>query len=270
MIMGLILTEIKKSLNKKIIILSGILIFAPMIYALMHLKEYDYSDWLSVYSNTVGGIVALLFPLIVAFLYLAYFHQKISNRFIIYTRTRRAIESTIKISIIVNICIVFVVVFLMMFVPFIFYVYIEPIFGIIKYVPENSNLFTEADILKAQMDHYAFTQLIGVSPFFYGFIYSIWVAINGVLWSLITFYLTLILNNIFLGISIPFVIYEVINFICAMLGFPQYSSMIAIFPFNIGQLSFGDPFVPFVVLLVAVVALGLYVRRNISRMDSLL
>ncbi|MBC6308862.1 hypothetical protein HCJ66_04750 [Listeria sp. FSL L7-1582] len=268
--MKLILTEMKKSLDKKIIIISGILIFVPMIYTFVNLKKYDYSDWLSVYANTVGGILALLFPLIVSFLYLIYFHEKLSKRFIVYTRTRRDIKKTVKISIITNVCLVFSVVFLMMFIPFIFYVYIEPILGIIKYVPENSYLFTAADILKAQIDQYAFTQLIGVSPFFYGFVYSIWVAINGVLWSLVTFYLTLILNNVFLGISIPFVVYEVMNFVCAMLGFPQYSSMIAIFPFNIGQLSFWDPFVPFVILVAVVTGMVLYVHKNVSRMDSLL
>ncbi|MFH7519035.1 hypothetical protein, partial [Pseudomonas syringae group genomosp. 7] len=84
----------------------------------------------------------------------------------------------------------------------------------------------------------------------YGLVYSFWVAINAVLYSVAAYVFTLIIKNNLLALSLPFLWYFIVDFAFAILGFPQYLMSSTVFPFNIEQQPIWTIFVPFTVNVV--------------------
>ncbi|KPC97191.1 hypothetical protein LR69_04596 [Geobacillus sp. BCO2] len=107
-----------------------------------------------------------------------------------------------------------------------------------------------------------FSQFLRYGEFVYGLVYSVWVAINGVLYSTIAFMLLLNISNPFIALSLPFLFYHIFNFVTALFDIPMFSPLSTIFPFNIEQQPLWTVLVPFLFLLVVSVTLFVFSIRN--------
>lgn len=262
--------EILNSFNRKLVGFTLLILLFPTFYGLYRVREYSFIDWLGFYSYIVGTYIPLVFPIIVMGLYLPRVFNRVNDRFFIYMRVRKDTKEILYTQFISNAILVFIVTFLMAFIPLVFLLYAEPLFGIVKYAPESAYLYSFKDIHNDQLVRVTFSNLIDISPIFYGFVYSIWVGINGVLWATVGLSLILIVNNIFLAVSIPFVAYHIFNFIPALIDMPQFSFMVSVFPFNIIQKPIPHVMVPSIFLLGITIGLIIYIRKKSSRLDSLL
>ena len=94
-----------------------------------------------------------------------------------------------------------------------------------------------------------FDQLLVYGPFVYGFIYSLWVGINGILYATLPLILCLILDHSFVALSIPFVWYQGMSFVSAVLGISKFAPLYTVFPYSIIQQELWTVFVPFPILV---------------------
>ncbi|AHI57241.1 hypothetical protein ACP0AK_06420 [Listeria ivanovii] len=264
---------IKKELKEYITITNILIIIigslAPTLYILSQANNQTYLHWLGLYSNSVGSFQALLFPLFIVILTIPKLSTKLSNKFISYVRIRKNIYQYLGATMISNAIIVFVGSFLLVFIPFIITYYIVPIFGLIGYQPESMGLNTVAAINNDIATNDALSFLINVSPLFYAIVYAAWVGFNGILWYIVSWCLLIIKNNIFLALSIPFVVYQIAHFLFSLLGVPQFGSLISIFPFNFEKVPVWNMLLFPMLLIVGVISMLIYIYKNIEKMDSL-
>lgn len=152
---------------------------------------------------------------------------------------------------IVNAIYAFVFSFLLVIIPFIFVFYIEPLLNIIHYEPIGGNTISSS----------TFDQYLEFGNFTYIGIYGLWVAINGVIYSTLALLLTLCITNPFLALSLPFVWYQVMNFVTAVFGLSYFSPVSTIFPFNIVQQDIWTVFVPFGALCLFIGIIVIYLIK---------
>ncbi|CUA78979.1 ABC transporter permease [Anoxybacillus suryakundensis] len=246
--------ELKRALTKKNILLwFSMVIFLPASRFYMISKGYQFFEPVEVFQETISGIVPLLFPAIVIIVYLPSFLQEQRNKFITYTRPRIPLRTYIASKGLVNAFFTGVVTFLLIFIPFIFIVYVEKHLGIINYSSPTENVRIPA---------VTFSQFLRYGDLAYGFIYSLWVAINGVVYSTIAFILLLNVSNPFIALSIPFLFYHILNFVTGIFHVAMFSPLSTIFPFNIEEQPLWTIFVPFLFLIAFLVLAFVFTLRN--------
>lgn len=260
--------EFRNIVTLKFIIVWFLLILAPIIYTLLTVKQYSLIDRLDLYELNLSTILPLLFPLIVVLIYLANFSGEITNSFLSYTRLRVDIKQYLKTKLIANNIIVFIIMFSFVFIPFLFAFYIEPSFGMVTFEPENSGL-SNTQLLNNSYNRFTFSQFLEYGSFTYGFLYSVWVGLNGVVYATLGFFALLLINNRFLALSIPFLLYHLGSFIIAVIDVPMILLDASIFPFNISQYPIWTAFIQFLFLSCICGALYVYTNKNLYRMDNI-
>lgn len=260
--------ELHKIISFKFVFLWSILIISPILYTLLRIKEYSLLDRLDFYELTMSTMLPLLFPLIVVLIYLVSFSNEITNNFIFYTRLRIDIENYLVTKFTINAILVFIIMFSFSFIPFVFAFYIEPLFNFIVYEPENSGL-TFSELIRNSYERLTFSQLLEYGSFIYGFSYSVWVGLNGILYSSLGFLSLLLLKNRFLALSIPFLLYHLGSFIIAVLGFPMLLLDASIFPYNTIQFPIWVVFIPFLFILLICIGVYVYIRKSLYTLDNL-
>ncbi|WP_075039470.1 ABC transporter permease [Anoxybacillus sp. MB8] len=254
MLRNQLVVELKRALTKKNILLwLSIIIFLPASRFYMISKGYQFFEPVEVFQETISGIIPLLFPVIVIIVYLPSFLQEQRNKFIPYTRPRIPLHIYVTSKGFVNAFFTGVVTFLLVFIPFVFIVYVEKHLGIIHYSSPTENVRIPA---------VTFSQFLRYGDFAYGFIYSLWVAINGVVYGTIAFILLLNVSNPFIALSIPFLFYHVLNFVTGLFHVAMFSPLSTIFPFNIEEQPLWTVFVPFSFLIAFLVFAFVFTLRN--------
>lgn len=250
-----VLVELKRYTSVNNLLLSfGFIILIPMISIYSIRTGYNYNQPLDAFENAFSTIIPLLFPAMIMLIYLRTFLQEQKNNFIFYTRPRINLEEYILSKGIANALLTGTVVFGMIFLPFVFIVYIDPYIGVINY--EEGLRIINSNSLGT------FSQFSKYGDFTYGFIYSLWVALNAILYSSISFVLMLILKSKFISLSVPFLFYHVFNFIVGVLGFARYSPLSTVFPFNIEKQALWTVFIPFSFLIITLLCLLVLAKRN--------
>ena len=212
---------------------------------------YSFTDNIDFYGRLLNGIGAMVFPILVLFIFADTIIHERNNNYLTYTKIRIDFNTYLNAKIIVNALLSFGVSFLYAFLPFLFAQYINPDGG------------------TGDLHSTTFNQLLDYGPFVYGFIYSLWVGINGVLYATLPLILCLILNNSFVALSIPFVWYQGMSFVSAVLGIPKYAPLYTIFPYSITQQELWTVFVPFTILLITVIVSYVYLKKRNSTEWSL-
>ena len=265
---SLLREEINNNISFKFIIVWFLIIISPIIYNLFRLNQYSLLDSLDFFELTMTTILPLVFPLIVVIVYLVPFSNEITNNYLFYTRLRINVQRYLTIKFAANSIIVFVIMFSFIFIPFLFSFYIEPLFGIVNYEPETSGLSTP-ELIKNTYERLTFSQLLEYGSFTYGFLYSIWVGLNGVIYATIGFFALLLVKNKFLALSIPFLLYHLGSFIIAVADFPFLLLDASIFPYNTVQYPILIVFIPFLFLLFLCFGLYIYIKKNLYQLDSI-
>lgn len=268
MMINLLRNEISNFTSVKTIFIWLVIIISPIIITLVRLNQYSLIDSLDFFELIMTAFLPLLFPLIVVIIYLVPFSNEITNNFLFYTRLRVSIHRYLAVKIIANSIMVFVILFSFSFIPFLFVFYLEPLFGFVNYEPENTGL-SESELIKDTYKRLTFSQLIEYSSFAYGFLYSIWVGVNGVVYATLGFFALLLTKNKFVALSIPFLLYHLGSFIIAVVDFPMFLLDASIFPFNTVQFPISVVFIPFLFLLFCCCGLFIYIYKHIHQLDSI-
>ncbi|MGA3674352.1 ABC transporter permease [Lysinibacillus agricola] len=222
-------------------------------YLIIH-DGYSFTDNIDLYGRLLNGIGAMVFPILVLFVFTDTIIHERNNNYLTYTKIRIDFNIYLNAKIIVNALLSFGVSFLYAFLPFLFAQYVNPPVEFISNVGNSGDL----------QGTVTFDQLLVYGPFVYGFIYSIWVGINGVLYATLPLILCLILDNSFVALSIPFVWYQGMSFISAVLGISRFAPLYTVFPYSIIQQELWTVFVPFTILLITVIVSYVYLKKRNS------
>jgi hypothetical protein len=247
--------------------LTGLLVMAMLVLPVVF--GTNISDTYALYGPTdfytlimEGLALPLIFPLLAVALYVAPFSTQLSNRYLVYTRTRADIRRTLVSKACANATLTFVVFFLTGFMPFVWAYLLEPALGLITYNTEALDPAASAQNLTT------FSQLLAYGPWAYGLGFSVWLGLNGALYATIGFLLLFFIPNRFVAMSVPFLAVNIVGFVMAVLQVPQFAPG-SVIPFNLIQFPIWVPFVPFAVLAAMAAAAALYVHRNTHRLDVL-
>ncbi|WP_033541252.1 ABC transporter permease [Planococcus sp. CAU13] len=252
----LIKTEWQKAMTLQRLLLALAVVFLiPTIQFLAVRTGYVFYRPIEVHTEAIGSVIALLFPLFFIILYANSYAVEQKENFITYTKTRVRLSHYLTAKGIVNAAVVFGTAFLMIFLPFVFIVYIEPAIGLVSYYTQIQGVVSVG----------TFEPFLRYGTLVYAIIYSLWVAVNAVLYATAAYVLTLLIKNSFLALSLPFLWYFVIDFAIAVLGYPQFSMTSTVFPFNIIQQPLWTVLVPFSVNLLLLSALVIYTKTRFEK-----
>src|SRR5699024_12229083 len=130
------------------------------------------SDLLEVYSQLLSSsAIALLFPILLVPLFAGSYANEKKDNFLLYVKPRVKLTDYVLAKGLVNGIFTILVAFLMIFIPFLFIEYFDPVLNIIEYEKD----FYEPVSVRT------FEFLAVKSALLYGVLYSLWVAINGAL-----------------------------------------------------------------------------------------
>lgn len=250
----LISIELKKAQNKRFIFISLALIFLPLIIILPIINgSWAFNRAIDVHAQLLSSSpIPLLFPILLVPLYAGSYAKEKKDKYLQYVRPRTVISEYVLAKGFVNAIVTFVVVFLMIFIPFLFMQYIDPMVGYIHYETEAlSNVSIGTFEVIAQK-----------SVLLYGIVYSIWVGINGALYMTIAYLLTICLKNKFVALSMSFVCWFITSFVTAVLGIERFSPVFTVFPFSITAQPIWTIFVPFIMLILIMATLIVYIKKT--------
>ena len=216
----------------------------------------------------MGGILIVVFPLLATLVYLPSFSEELKNRFIVYSRSRISIGKFLFIKFMANGVLTFIVFFAFTFSMFILSYYFLPSNGLVVLQPEAYG-FTESTAIIDSYSRHTFTQLLEYGPLPYILVYSSWVGINAALYASIGFLLLLLINNKYVAMSVPTIIYFVGSFILVKPNLRPFRLADTIFPYMYTQQPIWTVFVPFIILSSLCVILFSIIRKNFHSLDNL-
>ena len=257
---------IKEDLNHAIFTRLGLMVLAlvliPILYNLIRINDINLVSPLQYFEFNISLFLPFLFPLFAILIFAQPFSHEFSNHYLLYTRTRIDLKDYINGKLISNASLVFLGFFLVVIALFVFSVYIEPQLGLINYRPELV-VDSVAELARFDQGLFTFSQLMASSPWLFAFVYAGWVALNAVAYSSLAILCLLLIPNIFIALSIPFLFYHIASFIIALLGFPEFLFDASIFPFNVDQQSITTVLLPFsVVLILNILTYFLFLKRD--------
>lgn len=232
--------ELSKELSaRKILIYLAIILVAPLIQFLTVYNTYQFFTPINVFEKTVSSIPSMLFPALAILVYIPTFVSEYNNNFLTYTRPRIDLKKYLIVKGIVNAMLSGIALFLMIFITYILIRFIEPFFGIINYAPMSQ---FNTKIINT------FSFVFGDNPLLYVLMYALWVGLNASLYATCAYILILSLENVFVAITIPFLMYHIFNFVSGILSSPEFSPLSTVFPFNIVAQPIWTVLVPFLTI----------------------
>lgn len=252
--------EFKKALSIKFLIVSLILIILPLIVVLPIINgTYTFFEPIEVHAQLISSsAIALLFPIFLIPLNAGSYANEKKNNFLLYVKPRTMLSNYVIAKGLVNAIVTFAVAFLMIFIPFVFIQYIDPALNIIQYTTDFYQPPSAG----------TFGFLAETSILLYGIGYSLWVAINGALYTTIAYLLSICLKNKFVALSIPLLWWIIMNFVTAILRIEMFSPVYTVFPFTITAQPIWTIFVPFTILLLVIIGLTAFIKTKSKVWDD--
>ncbi len=250
----LIYIELKKALNKRLFIISLSLIFLPIIIILPIINgTYIFHKAIDVHQQLFSSSpIPLLFPILIVPLYASSYANEKKDNYLQYIKPRTLISDYVLAKGVVNAFLTFAVAFFMIFIPFLFIQYIDPMIGYIHYETEFLNPVSIG----------TFEVVAQKSVFLYGIIYSLWVGLNGAFYTTIAYLFTICLKNKFVALFIPFLWWFIMNFVTAILWIERFSPVFTVFPFSITAQPMWTIFIPCAVLILIIATLITYIKKT--------
>ncbi|MFB7305265.1 ABC transporter permease [Heyndrickxia sporothermodurans] len=250
----LISIELKKALSIKFFIVSMVLIFGPLIVITPIINgSYSFFRPIEVHAQLISSSsISLLFPIFLVALYANSYANEKEENFLLYVKPRTNISKYVLAKGFVNATVTFIVAFLMIFIPFVFVQYIDPALSIIQY---ETTFYQPVSVG-------TFEFLAERSVLLYGLVYSLWVAVNGVLYVSVAYLLSICIKNRFVALSVPFLWWFIMNFVTGVLGIESFSPIFSVFPFLIATQPIWTAFIPFAIIILTIVSLCIYIKSK--------
>lgn len=200
------------------------------------------------FSIMIGGIYALLFPLLVTFLAQFKLLDEWSNTYFSHTRTRVSPGANFAVKVSGAALLTAAVYALAMAVAF--------VWAHLTYTDHGYGV----PVTRAVESASTWTQLYGVSPVLYPVAYSLWVALVAATMAIFAVMLSAIISNKFLASVAPFIIFFGSGFVLAIFRLESYS--LPPFRFNLVQLPIWTEIVPWSGMVVVCIFLYVYIHRH--------
>ncbi|WP_373894714.1 ABC transporter permease [Virgibacillus natechei] len=255
MIIQQVKNEFKKTITLPHIILWSIIILLfPAIKYIQIINGYVFYRQLDVFLRVNSDFIPLLFPLLMILVFAANFIGEQKDNYLTYVCPRIPLNKYFYSKLIVNGCLTFIVAFLMVFIPFVFIMYLEPLLNITQLENPNGNSIPVT----------TFEQLLEAGTLTYGIVYSIWIGINGMLYASFGLLLLMLSKKPLMALSFPFIYYLIFDFMIQTFGFVQFSPSATLFPFAIAQQPLWTVLIPFGLLLIINITLVFLVRTKVN------
>jgi hypothetical protein len=230
----------------------------PVTYGYLVREEYRLEDKLDLFTLMFENYVPLLFPILIAALYLPRLADEFSNGFVTAVRTRvhvgRYLISRMGSAAIVA----FLTFFTTILIGWIVVAYIDPLlWSSTAYHPSGPG-----ETPNPPESRFTYSQIYELSPLLMVVTWASWVGINAALYSILGVLVLMLVQNRFLALAIPSVIFLIGNLATALLGLEEFGPLNMVFPFSISQQPIWHSFVPFGVTVLACIALWLTARSR--------
>lgn len=254
--------EVKNTVNRNYIMKGIGIMMIPFIICFIQMNDYAFGNEYDFFTFLLGEFVMLLFVVPLLFIYVIPFSHEVKNRYIVYTRLRIPLPIYLKVKFQANIILTFCIVFLFVFVCFLFCFYLEPL---LKFAQIDERFFETGNYYTLYSENSAvsaLTTFFTYGSLVFGFVYSIWIALNAVLWVSFAFLLVLLIKNQYIALTMPFVFYLLQNFLFGALHLYHLRFYTFIFQFNYLQLPLFQAMTPFFMLsLIVLLLLGVTKQR---------
>lgn len=257
------------------VLLALLLVFSPLVISAVTANSFTYVTPMDLFENTLGTGVPQVFAVAVACFGCLTLTWRLNHRFVSLTRVREDVRRQLVRRAILNAAAVgavfFAVVLVVAFVSF----EVVPRLELVQFRPESllnradDTPFSAAQIRQHDLSSNAWSFLYAAGWPLYALVYGAYVAVSAALWATVGFVLVLLVPNRYLALSLPFLIIHIVDFVIQVLGAPQFSPLVSVFPYNISAQPLWTSFVPLsaVVLLAAVLAAHCW--RRIDHLESL-
>lgn len=240
----------------------ALIVVGPTARTLSTSSRWSVSSHLDVQSIILNdAALTLLFPLIVALLTCLPLFARLAHRWVANTRARMSVRKFLGLRLIRIAAVAATSGFLVAVVPFLAAFVLWPALGNPGIHPEDSYSTPEAALLDSFTDT-SYSQLLAVSPAFYGVSYALWVGFAAATLGMLTWVCLALIPNRFLALTAPCLLWIIQWLWASFAGLPQTSIVYAVFPQGMGQLPIVEAASPMFVLAIAtaVVATIVFVR----------
>ncbi|MFP3894886.1 ABC transporter permease [Exiguobacterium sp. A1_3_1] len=237
---------------KRCVLYLLIILGLPVLQFSFIYEGYQFFLPIEVFEETLSGMIPMLFPVLAVLIFLPIFIAEYKDNYLTYVRTRASLKDYLLAVGFVNATLTGLVFFLMTIVTFVLIHYVEPIIGLVNYWSLSEKTYETSN---------AFSFLADIHPLLYAVLYAAWIGLNGAAYATLAYLLILVLEQVYLAISLPFVAYHIFNFVAGIMQAPQFSPISTVFPFNITEQPLWTVFVPFAILVVVNITLYLTMIR---------
>lgn len=256
---ALIIQELKSVLRSPASFIAMVIVAIPTAFGYLTRSSNTLVDELDLFSLMLSNLLPLTFPLLVVALYLPRVSDEFSNNFVNVARVRSSIGSYMTAKVATGAIFAFSTFALAVMLAGLFAFGVDPALGLTHFRPEAMGLDQEA-LVDESLTRYTFSQLLSLSPLVYCVVYALWVGLNAASYSVLGLLALMFAENRFVALAAPFLVYQLVNFALAVLGFEEFGVSTSIFPFSINQQPLWHPLVPFVVIFAATAAVWSYAR----------
>jgi hypothetical protein len=195
----------------------------------------DNFDVLSVISS--AGPTTLLAPLFAVLVSCVPLYQELGNRYIANTRTRVDARAYVGSKLLVGVTIAFVTFFVGAFGAYLLAFVVWPALGNPSVLPENY-FMSPQEAAADSLTRASYSQMLAISPLFYGIVYSAWVGLGGAVFAAAGFAALVLVKNRALAMTLPLVLYFVQTLVASLVGEPTVGLMYSLWPFGLNQVPF--------------------------------
>jgi hypothetical protein len=255
----LIIQEIRSVLRSPTTAIASAIIATPAIFGYMTRASYTLVDELDLFSLMLSNLLPLTFPLLVVALYLPRVSDEFSNNFVNVARVRSSVSSYLGVKVATGALVAFVTFSLAVLLAGLLAFWIDPALGLTKFRPEAMGMNQEA-LMVESLTRYTFSQLLASSPLVYCLVYAAWVGLNAAIYIVLGLLALALIENRFVALAAPFLVYQLANFTLAVLGFEEFGISTSIFPFSINQQPMWHPVVPLAATVAVAAIIWSYMR----------
>ena len=216
----------------------------------------------------MGEAVPIAFPVIVVVFGCLSLTWSLNHGFLVLTRTREDVAVRLRRLFLVNAAVVGTVMAVTTLLAAVVAYWVVPAFGLIEFQPLYIGI-TPEKVGAMSLTNNTWSFLLAHGAPVYAIAYAVFVGVSGALWASLAFMLVLLVPNRYVALSLPFLIYNVVDFVIQVFGLPEFSPMISVFPFNISAMPLWTAFVPMTVLALVTAGLAGYCWRNARTLESL-